>query len=69
MTDWRPISEAPKDGTCILSCRKTHRQILRWKRRVRVVWWQGHSWRGEVGGYMLTDDDIEGWMPLPDPPA
>ena len=84
MSTWRPIVEAPRDGTAILCC-------LRADLVAHTGWSQAASWAGvqvpmRHGGYTtrginrnwriaapvwregFPDDWIAGWMPLPAPP-
>lgn len=66
MTEWRPISEAPKDGTLLLLC------CVGWPpARLR-----GEPWPMKVGGWHETGWYIFGasWAPthfmtLPQPPT
>ncbi|MFC3228751.1 hypothetical protein ACFOGJ_16020 [Marinibaculum pumilum] len=65
--EWRPISEAPKDGTRIVG--------LIDNRRARVVFWGDLYWSGQdwiydhggvCGEYGAV---ITAWAPLPPPPG
>ena len=57
---WRPMSEAPKDGTLILV---TVKHI-----GCDVVSFWGAGWRETTNGLMLRDNPTH-WQPLPKPPA
>lgn len=71
MTEWKPISTAPKDGTKVLlfirySENETHMTIAAWKpdRHDRAFEWPWHSI--EESGY--TTKFVTHFMPLPAPP-
>ena len=57
---WRPMSEAPRDGT---------RLILRPKRNpvCEGEFFGGERWSSYPVDYF--DSQLDGWMPLPEPPA
>lgn len=70
MTDaWRPISEAPKDGTRIIAWWKQARHPV-------IVWWNNGGYASFTTGkhdrFGIPDqyapDWFEAWMPLPEPP-
>lgn len=65
MSEWQPISTAPKDGTGILAW------IPDWTTTM-VVFWKESRWWMPVGydGLMSMrgDPPITHWMPLPEPP-
>jgi hypothetical protein len=83
MTDWRPISEAPKDGTVIWA---VLRRDLSADGRDDLEVWNGrqvplrhpgvapdgfdYGWNiaAPVGHGGFPDRWIAGWMPLPEPP-
>ena len=50
---WRPISEAPKDGT----------KVLLWNGFINIGWWTGSRWMWAAEIFHCTN-----WMPLPPPP-
>ena len=54
---WRPIEEAPKDGTHIL--------VTNGKRQAAAYWWPA-VWMGTTHCGM---NEPTHWMPLPPPPA
>ncbi len=56
---WRPMSEAPKDGTQILV--DTGDDV--WK--VQIVSWGYDEWRTQMDGPSFYDTDLKGWMPTP----
>ena len=76
---WRPISEAPKDGTWILACREgegpEYWEICAYNPMLwptyeqvegdiyRMVKKPIHEWRGADNFHRATH-----WMPLPEPP-
>lgn len=61
-SDWRPISEAPKDGT----------KILLWvpdnvcTPMQHVGWWDGSMWKANLCGSWFNPTH---WQPLPPPPV
>lgn len=62
---WRPISEAPKDGTPLL---------LLWPdaaEKMAVMWWDEYveNWQGYYDGINPGYLPPTHWMPLPPPPA
>lgn len=67
---WRPISEAPRDGTEILAhCLGT--PSLYGSGRVVVRWYEGQWELAQVGGYAQDAEPVREptqWMPLPEPP-
>jgi hypothetical protein len=74
---WRPIADAPRDGTRILVVlrRDLPEHVERWRGAVFVAEWPDvpgwlHGWNvaapGGHGGW--SDDDIAGWLPLPELP-
>lgn len=75
MSEWKPISSAPKDGTHILVTDNRYFGFgyingvaAHWS--AVVHWWSNP---GEEGWYLSSgncDDqmDVTHWMPLPDPP-
>lgn len=59
-TGWRPIEEAPKDGTEILAA-------WRASQTVSVAWWTDSGWwDGESEGVFISSPTH--WMPIPSPP-
>lgn len=58
MSDWRPISTAPLDGTRVLLHRRG------WAENMAVGWWSGDGWNCVYGSPFL---DATSWMPLPAP--
>ncbi len=76
--NWRPISEAPRDGTHILACCGPYDQWITFQQFPPfVVHWWGNA--GEEGFYLSTGI-VEGhytdqpmrvthWMPLPPTPG
>lgn len=71
MPEWQPIETAPKDGAVILVCKrppKYGRGNWKWG-SVRLASWQGTYWLlMHQSGQYAQDDDLTGWMPLPEPP-
>lgn len=67
---WRPISEAPKDGTLILGW---DNKIMRGRGAACVMGWfrnettQKHEWMNFWNAYRV--DGPSHWQPLPLPPA
>lgn len=51
---WRPLEEAPKDGT----------KVLLWNGFQHVGWWDDHRWM-----WAAEIKDCTHWMLLPSPPA
>lgn len=77
MSDWKPISTAPKDGTWILVFEpyegiEDSIQVARWG---EVEWSSGEpefDWVGEPAGPNPDTNTYTGashWMPLPKPPC
>jgi hypothetical protein len=70
MTEWKPISTAPKDGTIILVAINYNDGPLQHD----IVWWNDYYDYWESAGYdwkPVKYDDVEHifhWMPLPAPP-
>jgi hypothetical protein len=74
--NWRPISEAPRDGTRLLLCHAgpgTRVFIGWWERAVkddagnqRGFWWDAAKYRSECH---TKANPPHWWMPLPEPPA
>lgn len=74
MSEWRLISEAPRDGTLFLACLK----VGMWNRAqdTRTEYWETHIvWvddeTGEIDGDAYQGwslEDYSHWMPLPPPP-
>ena len=69
---WRPIAEAPRDGTPILATLAVFRTkdhvLLYWD--TRVIWADDET--GEIDRACEDDwqwDDYTHWMPLPQPPG
>ena len=56
---WRPMSEAPRDGTLMLVSVKHI--------GCDVVSWWGAGWRETTNGLALRDEPTH-WQPLPAPP-
>jgi hypothetical protein len=68
---WRPISEAPRDGTVIWACETGHQIGLPMPYQYMAAW-EAHE-RFAAGGfwYSLADTTISApthWQPLPPPP-
>jgi hypothetical protein len=68
MDDWKPISNAPRDGRAILAylpanVGHTPRQDV-----VAIYWDAGSGWATAYSGARL-DTEPTYWMPLPDPPV
>lgn len=70
MSDWQPITTAPKDGTPILATQKGYAYTLN---RCKVVFWDDEA--DAVGWHIPEDDEgfpshswLTHWMPLPGPP-
>ncbi|MFT9070889.1 MAG: DUF551 domain-containing protein [Acetobacter orientalis] len=57
---WRPMSEAPKDGTRIL--------ILKTTGRVSVALFADDDWQGDDCYCYHDPDFLTHWQPLPTPP-
>lgn len=73
MTEWQPIETAPKDGRRVLLCRRVAANWqMRNPRPIVIGHWvdtaSGRYWavEGHSGGLFSADDDIDGWMPLPE---
>jgi hypothetical protein len=65
MGDWQPIETAPKDGTRILGAINGEVLIIGWILPIDA--W-GPIDDGGFGLPSWSDGEIEGWMPLPEPP-
>lgn len=69
VAEWRPISEAPKDGTCILACRPfTIPDVLQWNHPPKLP--EG-KWVRRAGGWGKSGTphfEPTHFMPLPEPP-
>ncbi len=69
MSDWQPMSSAPRDGRRILLCRVslTSREL---SKAVVIGHFfsrpYGRNWQVESGQY-LREESLGGWMPLPSP--
>lgn len=66
---WQPIETAPKDGTSILIAVEArsgdcHVAEAYW---IMSNWWEMRKLRFGSGAN-TPEDEILGWMPLPDPP-
>lgn len=72
MSEWQPISTAPKDGTLV---DLWARNLLTWNKRgerhVNKKWGPIMDWTGrEYEGWNLSESyEVTHWMPLPNPPA
>ena len=82
---WRPIEEAPRDGTPVSLWRPKAEQGFCWKQRVDALWDQeigawvwpdgpcvdigGHNSWLENGQYFFDAESFTHWMPLPLPPS
>ena len=70
MSDWLPISSAPKDGTTILAY--FPKQTGFWARKdIAPVFWNkqfGHEDWGDVDTWFMVKTQPSHWMPLPPPP-
>ena len=53
--DWRPIAEAPRDGTPILACSVNHGAR-------EVVCWQDGLPSGSIEALYRPDEPEEGWV-------
>lgn len=59
---WKPIREAPKDGTKFLGA---------YAGRIRIYWWSNKQAERFANGWAFDGnglDDPTHWMPLPTPP-
>lgn len=74
MTEWRPMSEAPRDETRVLLAIREGTA----SERVIIAAWQPRAypdgcWSTDHysmdDGYSHPETDALGWMPLPVPPA
>ncbi len=63
---WRPIEEAPKDGTSILGYRKN--SSFPGYQEVSVIHWTGDTWRVTPTKDGRLSHMATHWMPLPQPP-
>lgn len=66
--EWRPISEAPKDGTNVLIYGAGTWAVASWESYAVELW--GTGWRdmGDIGWGGMSDVEPTAWMPLPPPP-
>lgn len=78
MTDWKPISTAPKDGTEILLCRRLDADGQPIVGKAFGIFCQVAAWWGEPERWviycsMVRDPSLHfeptHWMPLPEPPS
>ena len=79
MTNWQPISTAPRDGTEILALEIVDSPIGRRLYYAVVNWEQGAGgpgiefgeWRdmGDIGAAGTYNFEPQYWMPLPEPPG
>lgn len=60
MTEWQPISTAPKDGTTIIIWDKDHGCM--------IVEWMYGEWHCSHDGEDMYGPEPTHWMPLPAPP-
>lgn len=71
MSEWRPIEEAPKDGTRILVYGKRYERINErdGPGPIQVAYWQK---AGDTGFWLtranISCDHVTHFMPLPPPP-
>lgn len=65
--EWRPIADAPKDGTHILLFRQQIQEGS-WHEADPNSWHQTAYWGGPGWSYPEWDEPTH-WMPLPPPPA
>ena len=73
MTDWQPISTAPKDGTQILAYGPYVWEDY-WKSGFdrtgwAVIYWENDGWRLANANPYADYMDPTHWIPLPEPPA
>lgn len=61
MSEWQPVTSAPKDGTRVLLSVDPALGL----NRPTICWWDGRKWKQE-GGFVLACQPW-GWMPLPRP--
>ena len=73
---WRPIAEAPRDGTRILAVYRQPGDERHWNGRIFEVWHEGVTVSGYDMGWALfpghggvPGDWLAGWMPKPSPPV
>lgn len=59
MSEWQPISTAPKTGKSVLAYVKNYDRIV-------CVSWQEGEWRADVHSFVPLDPDY--WMELPPKP-
>ena len=63
--EWMPIESAPKDGTRLLGAVKDEVLIIGWIASIEA--W-GPIDDGGFGLPSWSDEEVDGWMPLPPPP-
>ena len=68
MTEWRPIKDAPRDGTDILVWGKRCSHLVVYFDDMCPMAGRSHPWMTATGDCYAKDDPTH-WMPLPDPPA
>ena len=67
MSEWRPISSAPRDGTTILVAAKDPYDVLIVRWRPAFVG-DAFPWY-DSGCECWNDNILTHWMPTPDPPT
>lgn len=72
MTEWRPIAEAPRDGTVFLLCyvNSGGKKVVR---QGRILSWPAYNDMMTVESpgtrFELTSPKLIAWRPMVDPPA
>jgi hypothetical protein len=64
MTELKPMSEAPRDGTYILAIR--YSSYLKKKFRVIIYYDEKYSCWSDEEDIGHRDNDFMGWLPLPE---
>ena len=76
MSEWQPITTAPKDGTAILLIRDSYQPLVGcWHRSIKPRWIEGEAFDKKCSNpdcwndyFKNTEYEPTHWMPLPKPP-
>lgn len=66
MTDWLPISSAPKDGTDFLCLRRVNLMGAKLRHEITIGWFKNGKLRLMGSAWHMK---VTHWMPLPSTPT
>ena len=66
LREWRPIADAPKDGSDILASGVNFGQLDQ-GRHTCLAYWNDTCWKASEGGEFTRHEHLTHWMPLPTP--